>query len=359
MRLSPRCRSVLSGRADDAGARCLRGILRGASAVYGLGIAIRNRGYDRAPDRAWSSPAPVISVGNITAGGTGKTPMVAYLAKGLTSRGYRPAVLTRGYRGESTGGSDEVAMLRASEGEFPIVVNADRCAGAHEAVTRFGADVLLMDDGFQHRRLARAVDLVLIDCLCPFGYGALIPRGLLREPVSSLSRAGVVVLTRSDAASDESKAAIGRTIAEATDAPIVESIHQPVSLLSADDRQLATSELAGRSVGVFCGLGNPEGFLSTVRGLGATITEAMVFDDHHCYTTADIECLEAVKKAEASKWLLTSEKDWGKVSPLLSESPLRECVYRLQVEMAVTSGEDRLWDVIERAIQSALQVESR
>ncbi|MHC4480063.1 MAG: tetraacyldisaccharide 4'-kinase, partial [Planctomycetota bacterium] len=192
-----------------------RALLRGAAGGYGLGVALRNGLYRIGWRRPRRVGVPVISVGNITAGGTGKTPFVAWLARLLVIRKRWPAILSRGYgRDRRLGVDDENALLARLTPQVPIVVNSDRLEGAESAVSQHAADVLILDDGFQHRRIARDLDVVLIDALWPFGAGHLLPRGLLREPLGGLRRAGFFLITRADLVSAGRLRAIKERLSE-------------------------------------------------------------------------------------------------------------------------------------------------
>ena len=177
------------------GASVMRGLLRGPAWLYGRGMAIRNAYYNK-----WALPiwleAPVISVGNLTVGGTGKTPMTLWLCRRMLERGRKPAVLSRGYKATRGGIADEILMLSQCCPEAVVVAHPNRAAAGRLAIAEYQAGAIILDDGFQHRRVGRDLDIVLIDATLPFGYEHLLPRGLLREPVHSLRRAEAVVVTR-------------------------------------------------------------------------------------------------------------------------------------------------------------------
>src|SRR5262245_1460980 len=175
----------------------MRLALRAASVPYGWGVRLRNRLYDRGWKRVARAPVPVVSVGNLTLGGTGKTPCVEYICRYYRSLDLRVAVLSRGY-GAEHGPNDEALVLEENLPDVPHLQGADRVALARTAVEELESEVLVLDDGLQHRRLARDLDVVLVDATAPWGHGFLFPRGLLREAAGGLRRAGVVVLTRCD-----------------------------------------------------------------------------------------------------------------------------------------------------------------
>jgi tetraacyldisaccharide 4'-kinase len=277
------------------------------------------------------SRVPVISVGNITTGGTGKTPMVVWVVERLREAGCRPAILTRGYKSHE-GVSDEAELLKAQTG-VPVIVNPDRVAGAREAIAQ-GADVLVMDDGFQHRRLRRDLDIVLIDATNPFGYGFCLPRGLLREPPSALRDAHAIVITRSDAvfAEDLSKLR-ARLVRLAPQASISIAIHKPVCLMSGRGKKHSFESISGKSVFAFCGIGNPRSFFDTVKDLGAEIAGQMVFEDHVLYSPEVVESI-VQKLAEANAdFAVTTQKDMVKLPKVKLGKP----ILALAVEMEITA----------------------
>jgi len=210
-----------------------RAVLLQLSRLYGAGVSLRNRWYDRGHEQRL--PVPVISVGNITAGGTGKTPVVIDLAARLVSRGLRPAVVSRGYRAGSDGRNDEQAIIERRCPGVISIGDADRVRGGTVAVQRDRANVIILDDGFQHRRLHRDLDIVVIDATCPFGHDHLLPCGLLREPPESLSRADLVILSRSDqvGAADLEQMEC-RIAALAPSAPIVRARHAVCGVVGLD-----------------------------------------------------------------------------------------------------------------------------
>src|SRR5262249_6499892 len=220
---------------------------------------LRNRGYDRGWLAVHRAGVPVVSVGNLTVGGTGKTPMVEWVARWFRRHEKQVVILSRGYR-QVHGLNDEGRVLEENLPDVPHLQDRDRVRSARIAVEELEAEVLVLDDGFQHRRLARDLDLVLIDALEPFGLGRLLPRGLLREPVASLRRADLVVLSRADLISPDERRSI-RAEAERHGGPVrwIEARHAPMELVGAEGGASSIEELAGRPVAAFCGIGNPEG----------------------------------------------------------------------------------------------------
>ncbi len=347
---------IISGRRRDAWARVARALLRLASLGYGLAVRIRNALYDLGVLKAHRSDAVVICVGNLTTGGTGKTPLVAWVTRYLQGKGLRVAILTRGYKSTTQNSklrtqncSDEPAELANACPGVPIIVNPDRVAGAAEAIRAHGAQVLVMDDGFQHRRLARDIDIVTVDGTEPFGYGRLLPAGLLREPLNGLRRAHAVVLTRCDQVPTEATNGIEAAIRQVNPGLfIARSVHAPAAVMLADGSQFSPPELKDRRVFAFCGIGNPDGFLRTVESCGCRIVGRRILDDHQAYSDALLGGLHAEAKACTADLLLTTQKDWTKIRPLRLPSPPPILAY-LPIELAITAGSETLTALLDRA----------
>lgn len=345
-------RAIVSGRRRDVRAQVARSALRAASVGYRLAVGIRNSLYDHhvLTSHCVNPKVPVVCVGNLTTGGTGKTPLVAWLARLMGEKGLRAAILTRGYKTEKEAFSDEPAELAAACPQTPVIVNADRIAGAAEAIRSHDAQVLLMDDGFQHRRLARDLDIVTIDATVPFGYGRLLPAGLLREPIGSLKRAGAVVLTRSDQVSEETLGQIEAKIRHIQPNVVIgRSVHTPVGARQSDGPDIALEDLKDEKVFAFCGLGNPTAFFATVQACGCVLAGSQTYNDHHAYTDRDLVELCRAARSQGAEMLLTTQKDWTKIASL--NRPKDACpVAYLAIELRFTAGRDQLRALIERAL---------
>ncbi len=304
-----------------------------------------------APDEINScNRVPVISVGNITTGGTGKTPLVVWLCGYLSGRGVRCAILTRGYRTKPGQVSDEPALL-GKACKAPVVVDHDRVAGARKAIEQHGAGALILDDGFQHRRLKRDMDIVAIDATCPFGYGRMLPAGLLREPVSSLARADAVVITRFDQADDAQIKRLEEAIRRvAPGVPIAKAVHKHTHAVTAGNATLSLDELRAKKVFAFCGIGNPKAFYDCLRQHGMTLTGTRTFDDHHPYTDGDMKSLYNEASADGAEVLLCTQKDWVK-SALLAPARTPAAAY-MAMELEFVEGLDELQKEIERVLSS-------
>lgn len=301
--------AVIRGR-GGLFAPLLRMLLWLASGGYAVAVFFRNLAYTRGWVASHAAAVPVVSVGNLSVGGTGKTPMVEFVARYYRRHDQRVAILSRGY-GAEQGRNDEALVLEESLPDVPHLQGADRVALAAAAVEELESEVLVLDDGFQHRRLKRDLDLVLIDATDPWGCGHLLPRGLLREPAGSLRRADAVILTRCDQVDDVAhlRADIARI---APGVPVAEAVHQPEALLNASGTTHPLDLLRQRPVLAFCGIGNPEAFRRTLVDLGCRPVEFRTYPDHHDYTRADVEALAAAD-LPADALLVTTHKDLVKV----------------------------------------------
>lgn len=326
--------------------KLVRCLLRAVSCGYAAGVSVRNRAYDIGLLRTYKPEASVISVGNITVGGTGKTPLVIWLANHLAEKGASCAILTRGYKSEPGKLTDEPAILAKSCPEAQIVINADRVEGAKKALGNGGADVLIMDDGFQHRRLGRDVDIIAIDATCPFGYGRLLPAGLLRESVSSIKRCDIVIITRSDQVDGAQLAGIEETINKiAPGVPIAKSICCHPGAIAMKGQTLTMNELRSSKVFAFCGIGNPEAFVGQLGRCGMTLVGSKSYNDHHDYTVRDIADIYEEAKYLGANLVLTTQKDWVKAALLIKGFEDIRFAY-LELELEFTSGLDIIEEVL-------------
>jgi tetraacyldisaccharide 4'-kinase len=265
-------------------------------------------------------------VGNLTLGGTGKTPLVAWVARQLAAAGRTPAIVSRGYGARPGEVSDEAAELAILLPGVPHVADRNRAAGVAAAVVR-GADVAVLDDGFQHRRLHRDLDIVAIDATDPFGCGRLFPRGLLRESLTGLARADAIVLTRATsvppARRAEIRGAVARLRGRHPAAIWMECEHRPVAFRRATGPAEPAESLRGRRVAAFCGIGNPAAFRLTLAALGLELVGFRSFADHHAYGPADLESLASWAAGLAAERTVTTLKDLVKIRRTdLGETPL-------------------------------------
>ncbi len=290
--------------------------------------------------KAQALPCKVISVGNLTMGGTGKTPAACMLAKRLKGAGRRPTVLIRGY------GDDEWRMLKELLGDIPVIVGRDRLASGKTALSKFNADTIILDDGFQHWRLRRDLDIVLVDSTNPFGNGRLFPRGLLRECTEALRRADMVMLTKTDMARKDLKGVKDKLKKIAPDIPVLESVHKPLGfyLLMSKER-LGLDIAKGRRICALSSIENTGYFEHTLKTLGADVAAGFHYPDHYNYKDADLKFVTDECKKQNIDTIVTTEKDavklrWTMDDGRWTKNGIRVLV--LQVELKVTGEEEAL-----------------
>jgi tetraacyldisaccharide 4'-kinase len=344
--LKDKITSIMYGD-DQTGSGFWRTVLRTVSIFYAAGVRLRGRMYRLRFKPVRKLPCFVISVGNLTVGGTGKSPMVVYLANMLRELGYEVAVLSRGYLGaaEKRGGmvsdghctlmgpdeaGDEPYMLARtllSRG-VPVLVGQDRIRSGLLAVGHFRPHVILMDDGFQHRRLHRDLDVVLLDGMRPLGNGYLFPRGTLREPAGALKRADLLVMTRSDRASSNVRERVVRPQQLESNPNLFRSRHQPYVFATEANGSLHTSNGAdvvdceaankavchGRRVFGFSGIARNQDFRQTLADLGFDVGGFKAFADHHRYTVEDFQQLQREATQHQCDTFVTTEKDYCRIA---------------------------------------------
>ena len=294
------------------------------SLVYRAVINIRNRMYDHGIFSQRKLPCKVVSVGNIAVGGTGKTHMVIMLANILKKKGYRPAVLSRGYGGRtkhpvnivSDGsrimmgyhevGDEPVLIARATEG-IPVITGAERFVTGKAAINDLAANILILDDAFQHRKLFRDLDIVILNREEPFGNGFLLPRGPLREPLKALNRAHILIWKDSVLDGRYPKyqeKGIG------VFSPTHSVYLRPKTLVRGESGDsLPLEYLRGKKICAFAGIAFPESFRETIESLGGIVVSFMPFPDHHNYTVGDLADMKRVSTASAAEIMMTTEKD--------------------------------------------------
>jgi len=319
------------------------------SIPYGWVVKVRVLLHTRRFIRPKRLPCPVISVGNMTVGGTGKTPLVMALARGLKDRGIPAAILSRGYRRAGTlesvvsddreirlspeeAGDEPYLMAKALPG-IPVLVGKDRFVNGQKALQEFRIQGLILDDGYQHLPLHRDLDIVLIDSQTGFGNRHLLPRGGLREPLRHLRRADLVLLTKV-VSLEECRPLEGLVREVHPTAAIFHSRYEPVSLVGLEGEE-GLSTLRGKKVLAFSGVARPESFTFLLRKLGAEVVKELFFDDHHSYTRKDLQQIE--KAAEKVDRVVTTEKDMVKLHFLQLGEP---AVQALRIEM-------KLWEEME------------
>ena len=302
-------------------------------------LKISQASYRYVPLSIQKVPARVVSVGNITWGGTGKTPLVAWLALEIASSGKKVAVLTRGY------GKDEVAELRKKLPNIPVLVGRDRIKTAKEAVRKFQSEILLLDDGFQHIRLHRDLDVVTINVTDPFGPGGLIPLGTLREPVEHLSRANIFVLTKSNLGFENVHWIRQRLLSIKPNAVIFEAVHAPIQFMDfRRNRFVSLQNIQGKKIGVISAIGDPHSFEKTLENLGAEIQFAARFQDHHLASSSEFADFLKRCKEVGLKDIVTTEKDFYRMEPFFKRQGPRDTqnfnFLVLQISFQVDNEED-------------------
>jgi tetraacyldisaccharide 4'-kinase len=362
--LTERHRDWVTGSRRGPLADLMRTLLWLLSCVYAVAVWCRNKYYDLRRAAVRRPECPVISVGNITVGGTGKTPMAAHVAHLLLGRGLRTAILLRGYKAadlqfddddlEATASrwrslSDEAMVLRRRCPRATILVDADRVKAARQASKR-GIEAIVLDDGFQHRRLGRDLDIVLVDATSPFGYGHMLPRGFLREPVAGLRRADLIVVTHSDEI-DATKRTwlLGRLAQLAGEKPILQARHRTRGFMDIKGSYVQTNDASHMQAVVFAGIANFGAFVSGLKQLGVTILAAYRFPDHHAYRREELEgIVDAAAELEANV-ILTTEKDAVKLVGRWPDGNCRLLVLGLEVEFVDDDGR-MLTEAIDRAL---------
>jgi tetraacyldisaccharide 4'-kinase len=343
-------RRLVDGSQRGVAATLARAGLAALALPYAAAVTIRNAAYDRGIAATRRAAVPVVSVGNLTLGGTGKTPLVAWVAGRCVAAGRRPAIVSRGYGAARGQTSDEAAELALVLPAVPHVADRDRVAAAAEAMAR-GADAIVLDDGFQHRRLARDLDIVAVDATDPFGCGHIFPRGLLREPLAGLRRAHAVVLTRADAVDADRRralmAALGDICRRSGPQVWAEATHAPRRLRTATNEHLPLDALRGRPVAAFCGIGNPAAFRLALERLGADLIDFKTYPDHHAYSAADAAALVSWATAARADLVVTTLKDLVKVR---TESLGGIRLAALEIAIEFLGGEAGLEALVRRAV---------
>ena len=300
---------------------------------------------------------PVISVGNLTVGGTGKTPAVAWIARWLRDRDIQVALLSRGYGADDNLQNDEALLLEEILPDVPHLQGPDRVETGKTAIDELESQLILLDDGFQHRRLARDLDLVLIDATCPWGHGHLLPRGLLREPVAGLKRAHAVLLTRCDQVDAVRLAELRNLLKNKfPDLPVVLTRHQAVGLArEGEEELLPLVTLRGRDVAAFSGIGRPEAFRKTLEQIGARVVDHRVFPDHFAYDRDSVRELRLwASSLPEGTVMACTRKDLVKLRMSdLGGRPL----YAPHVELEILEGGEILETLLEKQCEAALAAE--
>lgn len=337
-------------------------VLGALAAGYRRFLAARDRLYERGLLRSREVGPAVVSIGNLTVGGSGKTPAVELAVRTLLELGHRPAVLSRGYRRRSRGvqvaadtaairleaedAGDEPFLLARRLPGVPVVVGANRYEAARVCVERFPVTALVLDDGFQHRSLRKHLEVVMVRARRPWGNGRLLPGGPLREPLSALARAHLIVAT--GAGPEDDLAEVREAVsAHAPGAPVLGARYVPVECWEAERlRRQPPEVLAGQRLLAFAGIGSPEGFRATLRALGVEVLDLVTFADHHWYRGEDLRRLNDRAGALGALGLVTTEKDWVRLRRL--PLPVRP-IHVLSVRLDLTLGAEQWRAAFQRA----------
>ncbi len=326
-----------------AGSQLLKPLTSGVSYLYAGGMTIMRGLYEKGILPRRRLPFPVISVGNLTWGGTGKTPLVEYFARRVIERRKTPLVLTRGY------GKDEVEQLRAHLPDARIGIGRERYQVARGISQKERIDVAILDDGFQHWKVMRDIEIVSINALNPFGNGRLFPRGILREPREALRRASVVVLSHVNLISPEALNKLREQIHSlAPQSLVTESYLEPLFFYRAKKRsRVALQQLANSRVATFSAVGNPRSFQLLISRLGMKAVRNFEFCDHHLFTRKELEEIRRVAKESNVEEVITTEKDFYRIPELISEvlDPLI-----LVTRLRISTGEEILTDRVFRLV---------
>ncbi|PTL35997.1 tetraacyldisaccharide 4'-kinase [Candidatus Methylomirabilis limnetica] len=340
--------------------------LRPVSYAYGAAISLRAALFASGLARTRRLPVPVLSVGNVSAGGSGKTPFVEMLAARLREQGQRVVIISRGYRGglkkptiisdgrdlrcEPPVAADEAYMLARHLPGVAVLTGADRYRVGEVALEQVDCGVIILDDGFQHLRLYRDLDIVLVDAGNPLGYGRLLPSGLLREPPEALGRADIVVVTHADAGRDLDPAmqAIRRY---APTTPIALAVHRPIGLIDVNGgERLGLERLTGQRLLAASGIANPSRFEATLVQLGAFVVARRVFPDHHRYSTADLEIINEAARKSGASMVVTTEKDMVKLT-CLDLAKVEAPFYALSISLELVEGVEVLDAMVSRMVK--------
>lgn len=357
----------------------LLAILRGMSYLYEFGVCCKLNLYESGFMKKEKLKCCVISIGNITVGGTGKTPTAQKMAAIVKAMGYRVVILNRGYRSHwdkeigvvSNGNKifmtayeagDEAYLMAKTLPGIPVIIGKNRAVTGRYAVDELNAEVIIMDDGYQHWQLERDLDIVLVDTLNMFGNGCVLPRGTLREPLHNLARGDLFLLTKTDQSSKLSRIQLRNTIAKYNvDAPVIESIHHPKNFVEIADwyKGIAVNirnleDLKGKDVMVFSAIGNPSSFEQTLSSIGVNILEAVRYPDHHDYGMLEMQYINERASSLKAVAMIATAKDAVKIPTEFIYSDREIPLYILNMDICITEGMDKFKEYIDNAIKKEL-----
>lgn len=362
---------LVHGEKHGLGASFVLALLRAFSVIYGIGVVVKLSLYQLGILKRHKLPCKVISLGNITVGGTGKTPTALTLASTIRDMGHRVVILNRGYRAKWKGqvglvsdgrkiymsaseAGDEAYLLAKNLPGVAVLIGRDRTITGDYAVKHLKADVIILDDGYQHWQLARDIDIVLVDTLNMFGNNFLLPRGTLREPLSHLNRAHAFLLTKVDQSTDGAREALRNIITNYNDRAItVESVHSPQNFIEIEEWYKGSTSGAMKIEGIkgmkivpFCAIGNPSSFEQTITDLDADIVASEQFPDHHAYTMSEMHCIMQKAVDSGAAALITTDKDAVKIPSEFIHSDRVLPVYVLIIKVEFIEGYEQLLEII-------------
>lgn len=327
--------SLMNDSREGFISRLLKGLLRMLSWVYAVAVKFVDLSYKSSLRKKVKVGIPVVSVGNLTVGGTGKTPFTMYLAKMLAGKGYEVAVITRGY------GSDEHLMLKEELPSAHVLVEQNRSKAAVEA-ERQGRNVIILDDGFQHRKLTRDLNILLVDAGEAFGNEKVLPRGLLREPVSAIKRADMVVITKCDKQSAAGLEVLRDKIKKkAGDIPMVYARHHLLKISDLNGHYRPAEDISGSKVVLLSAIADPWYFEFMVKHQGAIVLAHEKHTDHHRYSARGVKRLSEKGLDAGAEFILTTRKDLVKLRGIIPEK-YRELFFAVEMKMDIIKGEESL-----------------
>jgi tetraacyldisaccharide 4'-kinase len=345
---------------DRKGVTPLTALLAPLSIMYGFSVRLRVKLYPEA--RRKSLPGFVVSIGNLTVGGTGKTPAAIMIAEWAVNHGCRPVILSRGYGGKrqnevlevsdgnrvlsgAAEAGDEPYLMAKTLPGVPVIVSRRRYIAGLFAHKKHGTNFFILDDGFQHIALSRDLDLALIDSMTPFGNRHLLPWGPLREPIEHLARADAFILTRVDDGIGDGRAALLDLLKKTfPEKPVIFSRHVPQKIVFPEgNKAYNINLLKGKRVAAFAGIAKPAVFKKTLADLGAEVASFTAFRDHHVFTSREIVYLVEEKKRAGADWLVTTEKDWFRLEKVAREYP--DLAY-LSIKLVITEGEEIFFEML-------------
>jgi tetraacyldisaccharide 4'-kinase len=327
--------NLITGERRTLSGPILRPFLLLASYLFFVCVKTRIFLYRFGILRAYRLPLPVISIGNITWGGTGKTPLVEYVLRWLHHKGLRPVLLTRGY------GNDEDRVISSNMKYVQVLSGKNRLSNALDYLKQNKADVFVLDDGFQHLRIKRDIDIVTLNAQSPFGNGRLLPAGCLREPLGALRRADIAMITKSDLVEEKDLVkTISRVKNVSADIVVCRAVHRPKFFYSEDNQQKPLECVKGKKVICVSALADNRSFIETIKKTGAEIISSRYYMDHHRYTEKDVEDIkEMLQRCNASA-VVTTEKDWIKLQALTRSTAGRGIEFLvLKIELEVEEDE--------------------